>query len=176
MEALSPADMEALRGLDPDGTILDEVAEDLGGNDGRAFNILRNATEDNVRESMAAAQALRLDERIVDDLGSHPRRGADAAFDSMEGSRGRSARPGWRGSTNTVSMPTSKSKLVTAPGPRGAEPRTGPTRYRALATTVSAGQTAWPAAYAGSSAAAAERRTYWKPISTPGVWSSRASR
>lgn len=84
MSELSPADMAALRALDPDGRVLNAVAEDLGGNQGRAFNILRNATAENAQESMAAARAVRLGEKIEDDLGSDPERGADNAFDSME--------------------------------------------------------------------------------------------
>ncbi len=84
MTALSPADVEAMRGLPGAGAVLDAVESDLEGADQRMFNILRNVTEANAAESVAAVRAVRLDVQVEEALATDPERGADNAFDIME--------------------------------------------------------------------------------------------
>jgi hypothetical protein len=86
MTALSPADVEALRGLPGAGEVLDAVESDLDGADQKMFHILRNVTEANAAESVAAVRAVRLDVQIEEALATDPERGADNAFDIMESS------------------------------------------------------------------------------------------
>jgi hypothetical protein len=84
MTALTPADVAAMRGLDPHGTILDAVENDLDDADRRMFHILRNVTEANAADSVAAVRAIQLEAQLEDSLQTDPERGADNAFDAME--------------------------------------------------------------------------------------------
>jgi len=84
MTALSPADVEAMRGLPGAGAVLDAVENDLGGADQRMFQILRAVDSTNAAESVAAVRALRLDTQVSEALDTDPERGADNAFDIME--------------------------------------------------------------------------------------------
>lgn len=84
MTALNPADVEALRGLPGAGAVLDAVEKDLDGADQRMFQILRNVTEANAADSVAAVRAVRLDVQLAEALATDPERGADNAFDIME--------------------------------------------------------------------------------------------
>lgn len=84
MTALSPADVEAMRGLPGAGAVLDAVENDLEGADQRMFQILRAVDSTNAAESVAAVRALRLDTQVGEALDTDPERGADNAFDIME--------------------------------------------------------------------------------------------
>jgi hypothetical protein len=84
MTHLSPADLEAMRGLPGAEAVLNAVEQDLEGADQRMFHILRTATAANAAESVAAARAVRLEAQVDEALAVAPETGADNAFDAME--------------------------------------------------------------------------------------------